>query len=113
MTRTYSLVPGEKLCSNCRISLTKPEEPEKANIDSDFKDTSFERERLNVSVAGFGCSPFKFVRNRDKVGQQRVCAAVKDKVAVALDLESDFIEKKEDKVHCCQKGKDLDRLMDM
>ena len=118
MARTYSLVPGEKLCSNCRISLTKPEEPEKANIDLDFKDTSLERERLNVSVAGFGCSPFKFVRNRDKVGYgkrklEQVCAAVKDKVAVALDLESDFIEKKEDKVHCCQKGKDLDRLMDM
>ena len=54
---------------------------------------------------------------QDKVGYgkkiEQVCAAVKDKVANALDLESDLIEKKEDKVHCCQKGKDLNRLMDM
>ena len=28
-------------------------------------------------------------------------------------MESDFIEKKEDKVCCYQKGKELDRLMDM
>lgn len=28
-------------------------------------------------------------------------------------MESDFSEKKEDKVCCCQKGKELDRLMDM
>ena len=71
-----------------------------------------------MSIVGFGCSPLKFVSNRDKVGYgkrkiEQVCAAVKDKVAVALDLESDLIEKKEDKVHCCQKSKDLDRLMDM
>ena len=44
---------------------------------------------------------------------EQVCPALKDKVAVALDLESDLIEKKEDKVHCYQKGKDLNRLMDM
>ena len=71
-----------------------------------------------MSVAGFGCSPLKFVSNQDKVGygkgkSEQVCAAVKDKVAVALDSESDLIEKKEDKVHCCRKGKDLDRLMAM
>ena len=115
---TYSLVPEKKLCSNCQISLTIPEEPEEADIDSDFQDTSLERERLNMSVAGFGCSPLKFVSKRNKVGYvkrklEQVCAAVKGKVAVALDLESDFIEKKEDKVHCYQKCKDLDRLMDM
>ena len=28
-------------------------------------------------------------------------------------MESDFIEKKEDKVDCCQNGKDLDRPMDI
>ena len=42
-----------------------------------------------------------------------MCYTVKDKVAVALDLKSDLIEKKEDKVNCRQKGKDLDKLMDM
>ena len=118
MAATSSLVPGKKLCSNCWISLTKPEEPEEENIDSGFQDTSLEWERLNMSVAGFGCSPLKFVSNEDKVGYgkrklEQVCAAVKDKVAVALDLEIDLIEKKEDKAQCCQKGKDLDGLMDM
>ena len=68
-----------------------------------------------MNVAGFGCSPLMFASNQDKVGYgkrklEQVCAAVKDKVAVALDLESDMIEKKEDKGHCCPKGKDLDRL---
>ena len=67
-----------------------------------------------MSFAGFGCSPLKFVKKEiSKRKLEQVCAAVKDKVAVALDLESDLIEKKEDKVHCFQKGKDLDRLMDM
>ena len=118
MADTYRLVPGKKPCSYCQISLMKPEEPEEANIYSDFPDTSLEWERLNMSVAGFGCLPLKFVSNWDKVGYgkrklEHVCTAAKDKVTVALDLESDFIEKKEDKVHCCQKGRDLDRLMDM
>ena len=98
--------------------MTKPEEPEVANIDSDFQDTSLEQERLSMSVAGFGCSPLKFLSNRDKVGYgkrklEQVCAAVKDKVAVALDLENDLIENKEVKVHRCQQGKDLDRLIVM
>ena len=98
--------------------MTKPEEPEEANNDSDFQDTSLEQERLSMSVAGFGCSPLKFLSNQDKVGYgkrnlEQVCAAVKDKVAVALDLESDSIENKEDKVHRCQQGKDLDRLIVM
>ena len=113
-----SLVPGKKLFLNCQITLTKLEKPEEASNDSNFQDISLKRERLNMSVAGFGCSLLKFVSNRDKVGYgkrklEQVCAAVKDKVAVALDLESDLIEKKEDKVHCSQKGKDIDRLMDM
>ena len=88
----------------------KPEEPEEVNIDSDFQDTSLERERLHMSDARFGCSPLKFASNQDKVGYgkrklEQVCAAVKDKVAVAIDLESDLIDKKEGKVHCCEKGK--------
>ena len=98
--------------------MTKPEEPEEANNDSDFQDTSLEQERLSMSVAGFGCSPLKFLSNQDKVGYgkrnlEQVCAAVKDKVAVALDLESDSIENKEDKVHRCRQGKDLDGLIVM
>ena len=88
------------------------------NIDSDFQDTFLERERLNMNVAGLGCSPLKFVSNPDKVRYgkrklEQVRAAVKDKVGLALDLESDLIEDKVDKDHRCQKGKDLDRLMDM
>ena len=79
MADTCSLVPGKKLCLNCQISLTKPEELQEVNIDSDFQDTSLERERLNMSVAGFGCSPLKFVSNRDKAGRgkkklEQVCA---------------------------------------
>ena len=71
-----------------------------------------------MSVVGFSCSPLRFVSTQDKVGYRKrkleqVCAAVKDKVAIALDLESDLIEKKGDKVHCCQKVKDFNRLMDM
>ena len=98
--------------------MTKPEEPEEANNDSDFQDTSLQQERLSMSVAGLGCSPLKFLSNRDKVGYgkrklEQVCAAVKDKVVVALDLESDLIENKEDKVHRCRQGKDLDRLIVM
>ena len=98
--------------------MTKPEEPQEVNIDSDFQDTFLERERLNMNIARLGCSPLKFVSNPDKVGYgkrklEQVCVALKDKVALALDLESDLIEDKVDKVHCYQKGKDLDRLMDM
>ena len=63
MADTYSLVHGKKLCLNCQISLMKPEVPEEANIDSDWQDTSLERERLNMSVTGFGCSPVKFASN--------------------------------------------------
>ena len=44
MADTYSLVPGKKPCSYCQISLMKPEEPEEANIYSDFPDTSLEWE---------------------------------------------------------------------
>ena len=93
MTDTYGLVPGRKLWSNCRVSFTKPEEPEEANMDSDFQDTSVEWERLNTNVAGFGCSPLKFVSNWDKVGYgkrklEQFCAEVKDKVVIALDLET-------------------------
>ena len=71
-----------------------------------------------MNIARLGCSPLKFVSNPDKVGYgkrklEQICVAVKDKVALTLDLESDLIEDKVDKVHCYQKGKDLDRLMDM
>ena len=44
---------------------------------------------------------------------EQFCAAAKHKVAVAVDLENDLIKKKEDKVHCCQRGEDLNRLTDM
>ena len=42
MADNYGLVPEKKLCSNCPISLRKPEESEEVNIDSDFQDTFLE-----------------------------------------------------------------------
>ena len=117
MADNYGLVPGKKLCLNCPISLRKPEEPEETNIDSDFQDTFLKWERLKMSVAGFGflhwnLSAIEIKWVMEKAIWTSLCA-VKDKVAIPLDLESNLIEKEEDKVHCYQKGKDLDRLMDM
>ena len=55
-----SLVPGEKLCPQCRINLYKNKEENYEPMDSVYQDDEAMKDQLNTSLTSLGCSPIKF-----------------------------------------------------
>ena len=80
MAQSFNLIPGQKLCWNCRKKLTNIEEE---NFDEE-QDIKFEdiKENLNSSVEMLRCLSVKSVGSRDKIGYEKrkltnICDAAK------------------------------------
>ena len=61
MAEKLNLIPGKKICRNCRVET-------KSDDDNDeFVDESYLRDTLNISIGTLGCLPLKYVSERDRV----------------------------------------------
>ena len=119
MSQSFGLIPGKKLCRNCRKKFIEVDNNENDEVEKDyqFEDEYIHKENFNTSVEILGCSPIKSVSARDKVGYgkrklQEICNAVTEILGTVLSVEGNEIVCQERKnKQCCQKSEDLDRLM--
>ena len=70
MAERLNLIPGKKICRNCRVACqTDVKQVEaKSNYDNDeFVPGSYLRDTLNISIGTLRCSPLKHVNERDRI----------------------------------------------
>ena len=70
MAEKLHLIPGKKICQNCRVACETDVEQAETKSDDDndeFFDYSYLRDTLNINISTLGCSPLKHVSERDRV----------------------------------------------
>ena len=70
MAERLNLIPGKKICRNCRVACQRDVEQveTESNYHNDeFVHGSYLKDTLNISIGTLGCSPLKHVNERDRI----------------------------------------------